>query len=507
VLVLFSVEGLEGQIERIIDVVEHVACSVKIDGKGSDVPAAASSSSLAAKADQNASNPAAPDRQIPEKPSPGADTQSTSAPSPEGKQPVKTVGINRAAWLGKLEDRVGAWGQTTADGTPDLCFSLELHFPEQKTLDYINLYKCDAAGNRGGEFWYARDFNQAWILGVVAQGKLVNTTPGKDLGAYSGTVKMGLYANDSGIATDSAYFEIEASVGGIVTKKIVSTEPETTEVRAVEEKGVFVAAGLGKHKFSLHDIDASDVKSSGLLKIDIEIGGGIALASVNLFGEAQTVPAEGVPVSLKYAYDLAPGTKIQIMHRFLHGEKFRLGFGGSWASPEGSTNTYAFRCSIQKDQAGEELQDAQDRPQTKPDAGAGNSVPAEQTLRSQNGPAVPLPNVNGRWESAAGNIIDIALNENRIQTSAGSVKYTYTVLSHDIEENTMSISARISSFDIDMPPDYPDVLAQADAEAVKTAADKMAAKTVTFIIRASDTGALRISSDSVDISAERFVKL
>jgi hypothetical protein len=112
--------------------------------------------------------------------------------------------------------------------------------------------------------------------------------------------------------------------------------------------GILTAPGDGYQDYSVHEIDASCFKEGDLLRIEVTVGSGFSGASFDLFGEDQTIPRAGRPVSLAGAYDLQPGITTTLTYHLTRGQVFRFGADGNWYSPKGTQNTYRFVASVKR---------------------------------------------------------------------------------------------------------------------------------------------------------------
>lgn len=128
--------------------------------------------------------------------------------------------IAEFVYVGKDADKVGTWNASQPDGQPDGHFRLRLSgLGPNAEVRSMNVYVCDASGNRGGSFWRT-EASSSWILGAFVNGTFLN--PGRQipLGRYSGHAVFDLYASDNGTHAIGNYFIIEVDIGGDKLTKI-----------------------------------------------------------------------------------------------------------------------------------------------------------------------------------------------------------------------------------------------------------------------------------------------
>ena len=128
--------------------------------------------------------------------------------------------------------------------------------------------------------------------------------------------------------------------------RLVQEGAELETPWAVSGQGTLVAPGSGGHNYRIHELDASRFINGGTLVIDFSIGSGQSWASVDLYGDGQSIATSGVPQALASAWDLPPGSNRRLTHTFQRGQIFRLCFEGNWGSPKGATNTYTYSATI-----------------------------------------------------------------------------------------------------------------------------------------------------------------
>ena len=110
---------------------------------------------------------------------------------------------------------------------------------------------------------------------------------------------------------------------------------------------VFRGPGDGYQDYTAVEIDATPFEQGGTLIIDIQVGGGEATGSFDLYAGDAELPTKGFPDdALASEWDIPPGDTGQIQHQFAHGQKFKLGATGNWFCARGSTNAFLARISV-----------------------------------------------------------------------------------------------------------------------------------------------------------------
>lgn len=224
-VIAFSASGLSGDMAPILPVLEQVARSVVLDGSGIPIEP---SSPPAPSSEAPAQSPTDPGTS-------GAQASDTPSPAPIAAGPGNPRRPLQAGffWVGRNEDKVGEWASAVPNGVQDLCFELVLDLPQERNLEYINVHLCDENGNRQPSYWFSRDFDRGWILGVYENGNLLNPHPGLGLGRHRGTRLFTLYANDSSTdASAKTYFQVEYSLDGEIFTEITNTS-DTSRSSAV----------------------------------------------------------------------------------------------------------------------------------------------------------------------------------------------------------------------------------------------------------------------------------
>lgn len=121
----------------------------------------------------------------------------------------------------------------------------------------------------------------------------------------------------------------------------------TNAHQVMEVSDEFRAPGDGYQDYTPVEIDATPFENGGTLVINIEVGGGEATGSFDLFDADTELPTEGIPDdALAHAWDIPPDATGQIVHRFARGQRFVFGATGNWFSEKGSVNEFCVRFSI-----------------------------------------------------------------------------------------------------------------------------------------------------------------
>ena len=125
-----------------------------------------------------------------------------------------------------------------------------------------------------------------------------------------------------------------------------------SERRKQEVLNIFRAPGQGSQDYTVIEIDTTAFKSGGLLTIDILVGNAEPKGSFDLYDGDTELPTHGMPhEALTSAWDVPPGKRGTIKHRFDEGKVFKLGATGSWFSQKGSTNAFWAKISVEPNQA------------------------------------------------------------------------------------------------------------------------------------------------------------
>ena len=130
--------------------------------------------------------------------------------------------------------------------------------------------------------------------------------------------------------------------GKLVSKLDLNLHEESMEVL-----NVFRGPGDGYQDYTPVEIDTTSFMQGGTLIIDIQVGGGEATGSFDLFDADVELPKEGYPDdALASVWDIPPGDTGQIRHQFVRGQRFRLGATGNWFCEKGNTNAFLARISV-----------------------------------------------------------------------------------------------------------------------------------------------------------------
>ena len=115
----------------------------------------------------------------------------------------------------------------------------------------------------------------------------------------------------------------------------------------MEVSNTFRTPEAGYQDYTPIEIDTTPFEHGGTLIIDIEVGEGEATGSFDLYDADIELPTEGFPHdALASVWDIPPKVTGQIIYRFKHGQRFKLGATGNWFCKEGSTNTFIARVSV-----------------------------------------------------------------------------------------------------------------------------------------------------------------
>lgn len=134
--------------------------------------------------------------------------------------PPAAAQIVEFAYVGKDADKVGTWNASQPDGQNDGHFRLRLAgLGPNAEVRSMNIYVCDASGNRGGSFWRT-EASSSYILGAFHGGTFINPGRQVPLGRYSDGVTFDLYGSDDGSQAAGAYMIVEADIGGKKLSKI-----------------------------------------------------------------------------------------------------------------------------------------------------------------------------------------------------------------------------------------------------------------------------------------------
>lgn len=116
------------------------------------------------------------------------------------------------------------------------------------------------------------------------------------------------------------------------------------------------ASPEGTHRYTLYEVDTRAWPEGGVLTVEVDVGegweGGSSIGSFDLYPEGVTPSREGLPQgAVASAWNVAPGQRATLMHRFERGQRLLLGAEGSWSSPPGTKNVYTFRVRVTPSEA------------------------------------------------------------------------------------------------------------------------------------------------------------
>ena len=130
-------------------------------------------------------------------------------------------------------------------------------------------------------------------------------------------------------------------------KPLLESDDPSLRKQLMEVSNTFRAPGAGYQDYTPIEIDTTAFEHGGTLIIDIEVGEGEATGSFDLYDADVELPTEGYPNdALTSVWDIPPGITGQIIHRFIRGQRFKLGATGNWFCEKGSTNTFLAKISV-----------------------------------------------------------------------------------------------------------------------------------------------------------------
>ena len=133
----------------------------------------------------------------------------------------------------------------------------------------------------------------------------------------------------------------------LAEKPVLNSDDPPSREQLMEISNTFRAPGAGYQDYTPVEIDTMPFEKGGTLIIDIAVGEGEATGSFDLFDAKVELPTEGYPNdALASVWDISPGVSGQIIHRFVRGQRFKLGATGNWFCEKGSTNTFHARISV-----------------------------------------------------------------------------------------------------------------------------------------------------------------
>ncbi len=99
--------------------------------------------------------------------------------------------------------------------------------------------------------------------------------------------------------------------------------------------------------YTIVDIDTTSFEHDGILYIEIQVGGGEAAGTFELFdGDTELVTDESPDEALAGAWNVPPGGTGHIIHNFKRGQRFKLRANGSRSSKEGCINAFSAYISV-----------------------------------------------------------------------------------------------------------------------------------------------------------------
>ena len=130
-------------------------------------------------------------------------------------------------------------------------------------------------------------------------------------------------------------------------KPSLESDDPSLRQQLMEVSNTFRAPGAGYQDYTPIEIDTTPFEHGGTLIIDIEVGEGEATGSFDLYDADVELPTEGFPNdALASVWDIPPKVTGQMIYRFPHGQRFKLGATGNWFCEKGSTNTFIVRVSV-----------------------------------------------------------------------------------------------------------------------------------------------------------------
>ena len=108
---------------------------------------------------------------------------------------------------------------------------------------------------------------------------------------------------------------------------------------------IFRASGTPDYTFV--DIDTTSFEHDGILHIEIQVGGGEAAGTFELFDSDEEFATNKSPdEALTGAWDVPPGGTGHIFHGFKRGQRFKLRATGSRSTKEGCINAFSAHISV-----------------------------------------------------------------------------------------------------------------------------------------------------------------
>ena len=138
----------------------------------------------------------------------------------------------------------------------------------------------------------------------------------------------------------------EVAEGRVLSK--LDAHPISLGKKLNEVLHVIRASGTDTPNYTFVEIDTTMFEHGGILHIEIQVSGGEAAGTFELFDADVTLPTEGFPdddVVLAGIGEVQPRGKAHVFHRFDRGQFFKLG-ATSLDNEEGSTNAFIARVLV-----------------------------------------------------------------------------------------------------------------------------------------------------------------
>ena len=135
-------------------------------------------------------------------------------------EPKVNIGPN-VEYLGLDDDKIGPWSISSPDGSRDGHFQANVYFPKEVEVKNLRLHKSNYQGEKLESYWFS-DLDEAWILGVFRNGKMLNPNREDSLGSFSDWVLFDIYAAVEGVCFDEGkYLLLEMTTGGGVLTRLL----------------------------------------------------------------------------------------------------------------------------------------------------------------------------------------------------------------------------------------------------------------------------------------------
>lgn len=108
--------------------------------------------------------------------------------------------------------------------------------------------------------------------------------------------------------------------------------------------------------YTIVDIDTTSFEHDGILYMEIQVGGGNAAGTFELFdGDMELATNKSPDEALTGAWNVPPGGTGHIIHDFKRGQRFKLRANGGKSNKEGSINAFNAHISVvqESDETGE----------------------------------------------------------------------------------------------------------------------------------------------------------